>query len=167
MFRAATIADAGFISRVVVASWRDAYCDFLPSSLLATLNRNPHHDPLSWERRIREPGSVARIIADGGIDVGVVRLVVGGSSVPDTEAQLTTLYLLSQARGHGLGSRALSFALAEASCQGAGRVGVCVLAGNKAGQRFYERRGARRLGEGIAFCLDDQPIMEILYRFGD
>jgi hypothetical protein len=42
-----------------------------------------------------------------------------------------------------------------------------VLAGNKAGQRFYERWGARRIGERVAFCLDDQPIMDILYRFGD
>jgi hypothetical protein len=37
---------------------------------------------------------VTRIISDGGADVGVLRLIVGGSSVPATDAQLTTLYLL-------------------------------------------------------------------------
>jgi len=110
---------------------------------------------------------VTRIISDGGIDVGVLRLIVGVSSVPGTDAQLTTLYLLSQARGHGLGSDALAFARAEASRQAAGGLGVCVLAGNKAGQRFYERWGARRIGERVAFCLDNQPIMDILYRFAD
>jgi hypothetical protein len=44
-------------------------------------------------------------------------------------------------------------------------VGVCVLAGNKRGQQFYERRGARRIGERVAFQLDEEPIVDILYRF--
>jgi hypothetical protein len=44
-------------------------------------------------------------------------------------------------------------------------MGVCVLAGNNAGQRFYERWGARRIGQRVAFRLDDQPIIDILYRF--
>src|SRR6266849_6731716 len=46
---------------------------------------------------------------------GVLRLIVGASSVPGTDAQLTTLYLLAEARGHGLGAKALAFAREEAS----------------------------------------------------
>jgi ribosomal protein S18 acetylase RimI-like enzyme len=166
MLRAATIGEAAFISRVVIASWQDIYADFLPWSFLVSLDQNPYHDVRSWERRISEPGSVTRIISDGDTDVGVLRLIVGASSVPGTDAQLTTLYLLSRARGQGLGSEALAFARTEATLQ-AGSLGVCVLAGNEAGQRFYERRGAERIGERVAFYLDDQPIMDILYRFGD
>jgi GNAT superfamily N-acetyltransferase len=167
MLRAATIGDAAFISRVVITSWRDAYRDFLRSSFLASLDRSPYHDARSWEHRIGEPGSVTWIISDDDSDVGVLRMIVGASSIPDTDAQLTTLYLLPQARGRGLGSEALAFARAEASRQGAGLLGVCMLAGNKDGQRFYERRGARRIGERVAFRIDDEPIMDILYRFGD
>ena len=167
MHRVATIGDAAFISRVVITSWRDAYRDFLPPSFLALLDQNPHHDVKSWERRIREPGSVTQIISDGGTDLGVLRLIVGAPSVPGTDAQLTTLYLLSQARRHGLGSEALAFARAEASRQAPGGLGVCVLAGNKAGQRFYERWGARRIGARVVFCINDQPIMDILYRFAN
>ena len=48
-----------------------------------------------------------------------------------------------------------------------GGLGVCVLAGNKAGQRFYERWGARRIGAQVVFCINDQPIMDILYRFAN
>ena len=167
MHRVATVRDAAFISRVVIDSWRDAYWDFLPSAFLASLDHNAHHDAKSWEHRISEPGSVTQIISDGGTDVGVLRLTVGASSVPGTEAQLTTLYLLSQARGHGLGSEALAFARAEASRQAPGGLGVCVLAGNKAGQRFYERWGARRIGARVVFCINDQPIMDILHRFAN
>src|SRR5207248_1232342 len=102
--------------------------DFLPLAFLASLDHNPHHDAPSWERRLSEPGSVSWIISDGGNDMGVLRLTVGASSIPGTDAQLTTLYLLSHARGRGLGSQALAFARAEASGQAAGRLGVCVLA---------------------------------------
>jgi len=166
LYRVATIGDAPFISRVVIKSWQDSYRDFLPASLLASLERNPHHDPESWERRLSEAGAVTRIICDGDADVGVLRFTIGASSVPGTDAQLTTLYLLRQARGRGLGSQALAFARTEALRQRAHRLGVCVLAGNHAGQRFYERWGAHRIGEQVAFRLDDKPIFDVQYRFG-
>jgi hypothetical protein len=41
-----------------------------------------------------------------------------------------------------------------------------VLAGNKQGQRFYERWAARRIGERLAFRLDKEPIIDVLYRIG-
>jgi ribosomal protein S18 acetylase RimI-like enzyme len=152
---------------VVITSWQDAYRDFLPSSFLASLGQSPYHDARRWEHRISEPNSFTWIISDDDGDVGVLRMIVGASSIPGTDAQLTTLYLLPQARGRGLGSEALVFARAEASRRAAGVLGVCVLADHKDGQRFYERRGARRIGERVSFRIDDKPIMDILYRFDD
>jgi GNAT superfamily N-acetyltransferase len=165
--RPAAVEDAVFISRVVITSWQDAYSDFLPPSFLASLYQNPHHDVRSWERRIREPGSANWIILNQGIDVGVLRMTIGASSIPGTDAALTTLYLLRQVRGRGLGSMALLFARGEASRKGSGVLGVCVLADSQDGKRFYERRGARQIGERLSFRLDQKPIMEILYRFDD
>lgn len=86
MLRAATIGDSAFISRVVITSWQDAYRDFLPSSFLASLGRSPYHDARCWEHRISEPGSVTWIISDDDSDVGVLRMIGGGSSIPDTDA---------------------------------------------------------------------------------
>ena len=60
---------------------------------------------------------------------------------------------------------ALVFARAEAERRGRPFLGVCVLAGNKAGQAFYERQGARRIGERVAFRLGKEPVLDILYRF--
>ncbi len=165
MHRLATVRDAAFISRTVVSSWRDAYRDFLPRSLLASLDQNPHHDRQAWEARIKEPDSVTWIISDAHSDVGVLRITTGASSIPGTDSQLTTLYLLQQARGCGLGSEALMLARAEAARRGAPVLGVCVLAGNEQGRRFYERRGARLIGERVAFRLDEKPIVDVLYRF--
>jgi ribosomal protein S18 acetylase RimI-like enzyme len=165
LLRVATVHDASFISRTVISSWQDAYRDFLPWSFLASLNQNVHHDRQAWESRISEPGSVTWIISDTRNDVGVLRIVTSESPIPGTDSVLTTLYLLRQARGHGLGSKALAFARAEAARRARPILGVCVLAGNKAGQAFYERRGARRIGERVAFRLDKEPVIDILYRF--
>jgi GNAT superfamily N-acetyltransferase len=166
-YRPATIGDAGFISQVVVASWRDAYRDFLPLSLLASLDQSPHHNRASWERQLGEPASAAWIIHDHADDgVGVLRLTIGASSIPGTDTELTAQYLLSHARGQGLGSAALAHARAEASSQNAPVLGLCVLAGNTRGNRFYQQRGARRLSERIAFRVGAEPIVEIMYRLG-
>jgi hypothetical protein len=56
-------------------------------------------------------------------------------------------------------------ARAEASRRARPILGVCVLADNKAGQAFYERRGALRIGESVAFRLDKKPVLDVLYRF--
>jgi ribosomal protein S18 acetylase RimI-like enzyme len=165
LHRLATVRDAAFISRTIISSWQDAYRDFLPRPFLASLDQNPHHDRQAWEARIKEPASVTWIISDTRNDVGVLRITTGASSIPGTDSQLTTLYLLQQARGCGLGSEALMFARAEAARRGAPVLGVCVLAGNEQGRRFYERRGARLIGERVAFRLDEEPIIDILYRF--
>jgi ribosomal protein S18 acetylase RimI-like enzyme len=165
LLRVATIRDAAFISRTVISSWQDAYRDFLPWSFLASLDQNPYHDRQAWESRIKEPGSVSWIISDKRNDVGVLRIATCASSIPGADSQLTTLYVLRQSRGHGLGSKALALARVEASRRARPTLGVCVLAGNKAGQAFYERRGAWRIGERVAFRLEKKPILDVLYRF--
>jgi GNAT superfamily N-acetyltransferase len=165
LLRVATVDDAVFISRTVMSSWQDAYRDFLPRSFLASLGQNPHHDREAWVSRIKEPGSITWIISNSRDDVGVLRIVTDASSIPGTDSQLATLYLLRQSRGHGLGSAAVAFARTEVSRRGNPILGVCVLAGNKWGQRFYEQRGAQRIGERMAFRLDEEPIMDIVYRF--
>jgi ribosomal protein S18 acetylase RimI-like enzyme len=104
-------------------------------------------------------------MSDAWNDVGVVRITTTASSIRGTDSQLTTLYLLQQSRGQGLGSEVLAFARAEVSRQARPILGVCVPAGNNAGQGFYERRGARRIGERVAFQLHNKPIVDILYRF--
>jgi GNAT superfamily N-acetyltransferase len=148
-----------------VSSWQDAYRNFLPWVFLASLDQSPHHNRQAWESRIKEPGSVTWIISDTGKDVGVLRMATARSSIPGTDSQLTTLYLLQHACGHGFGSKALAFARAEALRREKPILGVCVLAGNKQGQRFYERRGARRIGERVAFRLGGEAIIDLLYIF--
>jgi GNAT superfamily N-acetyltransferase len=166
-YRPASVWDAAFISRVVIESWRDAYSNFLPAHLLASLDRSPHHDCQSWEKRIAEAGSTTWIIVDPkGTDGGVLRIRIGASSISGAGGELTTLYVLSRARGRGLGSRALGYARAEALHRATPVLGLCVLVGNNRGNQFYAQRGARRVGERIAFRVDEKSVVENLSRLG-
>jgi ribosomal protein S18 acetylase RimI-like enzyme len=142
-YRPATVRDAAFISRLVISSWQDAYRGFLPAAFLASLDRNSHHDLQAWESRITKPGSVTWIISDAaGSNVGMLRMTIGRSSIPGTDSELNSLYLLPQARGQGLGSETVVCARAQASRRAAGVLGVCVLAGNKRGHRFLRTTGS-------------------------
>ena len=164
--RQASARDARFISGLIVSSWRDAYGSFLSQSLLASLHQNAHHDYLSWERRIREQNAMTWILADDASNnVGVLGITAGVSSIPDTDGELTTLYVALPARSRGLGTEAAALARAEAQRRGARAIGLCLLAGNERGQQFYERLGARLIGSRIAFRWEDEPISELLYRF--
>ena len=163
----ATVHDADLASRLVLCAWRDAYKGFLPPSLLASLHEHPHHDRRSWESRILDPGAATWLISDhAGAGIGVLRIRIARSTVPDTDCELTTLYLLAHVRGQGLGSAALTYARAAASRQGPRALGLGVLAGNQRGQKFYEQRGAYRIGDRVAFQWEGNSIVQILYRFG-
>jgi ribosomal protein S18 acetylase RimI-like enzyme len=96
--------------------------------------------------------------------VGVLRMRIGTSSAPETNSELTTLYLLPQARERGLGS-GFGLCTNRGSRRGARGLGVCVLERNKGGQHFYEGHGARSIDRRVAFWLDREPIFDILYRF--
>lgn len=102
-----------------------------------------------------------------GIDVGVLRVNTTTSSVPGSDCEVTTLYILPDACGRGPGCGALILPMHERQHSGKGHesLGLCVLAGNERGQRFYERCGAYRIGERVAFQWEGHSIMEFLYRF--
>jgi ribosomal protein S18 acetylase RimI-like enzyme len=132
-----------------------------------SLDENPHHYARSRAARISDRTAVTCMISDrAGDDIGVLRMTIGRSSVPGTAGELTTLYLLPQARGLSIGSNLIACGRAETARQGARVVAVCVLAGNQRGRSFYQRHGAHQIGDRIAFRFEDQPIPEILYQLG-
>ncbi len=161
-FRLASAGDAILASRLVVAGWRDSYAGFLPASLLDGLDRNPHHDVEAWRARIADPAARTWIVTEGGGDIGLVRLDLD-SSVPETRSELTTLYIAAERRGMGIGAAALRFATGEAKRLDALPIGICVLSGNAQGRRFYERHGARLIGEREVFEWDGLGFTEAMY----
>jgi ribosomal protein S18 acetylase RimI-like enzyme len=65
------------------------------------------------------------------------------------EAQLEDLFVAPEARGAGLGSRLLDFALGSARARGARTIGLQTNEHNRAAQALYERAGFRLQREPI------------------
>lgn len=164
-FRSATLEDAPRASRLVVAGWRDSYAGFLPADLLGGLERNPHHDSEAWRNLIATRSARTWIVSEGGADIGIARFDED-SSVPRTRGELTTLYIDAKQRNRGLGAVVLDHVVGVARQLGASPIGLCVLTSNARGCAFYERHGARPIGEREVFEWRDVKIMETMYVMG-
>jgi GNAT superfamily N-acetyltransferase len=74
---------------------------------------------------------------------------------------LEDLFVLPAARGTGVGRAMFRFLAAEAVRQGCGRMEWMVLDWNRLAIDFYERLGARRMGEWLGYRLTREQLEEI------
>jgi GNAT superfamily N-acetyltransferase len=126
----ARATDAEAIRNVAAAAWRDAYPGLLrPETIEAFLERAYAQDRL--ERRIRQH---AFLVAEGD-----ERLVGFADAVEEPDrVTLAAIYALPGLRGQGVGTRLLE----ALRSRFARRAFVAdVVAGNRKGEVFYERRG--------------------------
>jgi ribosomal protein S18 acetylase RimI-like enzyme len=158
--RAASAADAAAIAAVHVTSWRETYTGLVPEAVIA--NNTEERRNALWTRVLRE-GSRDVFVAtgDGGRVVGFISggamptIIRGRAPIPDHDAYVDALYVLSVAHGRGLG-RALVGALAQRLRErGFHALALHVVAANPA-VRFYEHLGARFIhAEPIAEGVDE------------
>jgi len=138
--RRAGLDDATAIAEVHVASWRGAYAELLPQSLLDALSVERRAD--QWRDQLADPEQTTLVAVDGLR--GVVGLAsVGESRDTDTDAstgELSAIYLHPSVWGVGLG-RALHEAAVAALSHRYRAAKLWVLDSNTRAQVFYERQG--------------------------
>ena len=132
--------DAGDLARVHVQAWRETYPGLLPKAYLDGLSI-PRHARL-WRRRLMSTAEVT--LAAEGVD-GLVGYCSGGElrQRGDGLAEITTLYVLRQAQGAGLGRRLLSDTARVLAARGAVALIIWVLRDNTTARGFYEHLGGR------------------------
>ena len=137
--------DAAQLARVHVQSWRETYAGILPKPYLDNLSI-PRH-ARQWRRRLMGADEVT-LAAEGA--EGLVGYCSGGESRWKTpgEAEITTLYVLRQAQGAGLGRRLLTDTARVLAARGAKTLVIWVLRDNHHACGFYERLGGRLEGRG-------------------
>lgn len=126
MIRPATVADAGAIGEVHVASWRAAYAGLIPDDFLAGLSAESR--AASWARLIGDGGRVLVAEEDG--------VIAGFAAYGD--GRLYALYLLPEYWGRGLGRALHDRVVADLSGD---RAVLWVLATNERAKAFYVRQG--------------------------
>ena len=166
LIREATLQDAEAIAHLHILVWQETYSSIVPQSYLDTLNVDTRIE--SWKARLDEPKHhVLVAILDGQI-CGFAR---GGpviEAVHDStfDGELYVINIVNAAKGKGIG-RLLVQHVAEILCfMGLKKAVVWVLADNPS-RRFYERLGAKDLGQEKFMHLGGTDLLEVAYGWHD
>jgi ribosomal protein S18 acetylase RimI-like enzyme len=153
--------DAGDLARVHVQAWRETYPGLLPQAYLDALSV-PRHARL-WRRRLMSTGEVT-LAAEG--ENGLVGYCSGGDARGRIEglAEITTLYLLRQAQGSGVGRRLLTDTARVLAARGAVSLVIWVLRDNAKARGFYEHLGGR-LDASRGEMVGGQIVPSVGYRW--
>lgn len=159
-------ADADELARTHVTAWRQTYRGLLPDAYLARMSEAGHARRFAQGLLHPGPDDVTLVAADRG---GIVGYAQGGPSRRRVsgEAEISTLYLVRGAQGHGLGGRLLKDTARALAAHGARSLVISVLRDNAAARRFYEHLG----GEAEPVRVEPGPagglLHEVAYRWAD
>lgn len=137
--RKAKISDATGIAKVHVDSWRTTYKDIIPQSFLDGLSYEERTK--LWGNHISDKTYTIYVAENEGEIIG---FVTGGKRETNKEpgaSDLTSIYLLEEWQGKGVGKKLLNQMMIAFLQQGDQKVYVEVLADNKTRQ-FYQYYGA-------------------------
>ncbi|RAK59498.1 GNAT family N-acetyltransferase [Phenylobacterium hankyongense] len=159
-------SDAEALAHVHVTSWRETYRGLLPDAFLARMSE------VGYARRFRrtlthpQPNEVTLAAADR---FGLVGYATGGPSRRGTagEGEISVLYLLRSAQGHGLGQQLMAQTARALQANGARSLMLSVLRDNIRARGFYEHLGGepetprQELGPG------GRLLYEVAYHWPD
>jgi ribosomal protein S18 acetylase RimI-like enzyme len=161
-------ADAEALAHVHVTSWRETYAGLLPDAFLARMS-----EP-GFARRFRRALSLVDDVTPemtlaAADRQGIVGYASGGPSRRGVagEGEITVLYVLRSAQGHGLGRRLLAETARALAARGATSLMISVLRDNRPARAFYEHLG------GVAEPPRREPgpggvlLWEVAYRWPD
>ena len=144
--RAARRDEAARIAMLHAASWREAYAELLPASMHE--NNTEARRLATWEAVLAEAARDVFIATHDGAIVGFIAggampdTIHGRAPIPDFDAYVDALYVLTAWQGRGTGRALLGTLARRLAERGFRSLALHVVALNPA-RRFYERLGAR------------------------
>ncbi|MFE3575572.1 GNAT family N-acetyltransferase [Lysinibacillus sp. NPDC059133] len=162
--RKANIQDAQGIGKVHVDSWRTTYKGILPDDFLNKLSYEQRTE--LWKKNISDASNYV-LVAENEQDE-IIGFATGGTrktnSVPNA-TDLTSIYLLEEYQGLGIGKQLLKEIFAYFKQKGYKKVFVEVLAENKT-RDFYEYYGAQYVNN-IEIKIGGKIVEELIYVWND
>ncbi len=158
--RLATVLDVTRIAEIHIASWRKAYAGIVPQDFLDAMDVE--------ERKARWTRSFLRttctlIVAE--VDNNVVGFCDSGKNrdadLPETTAELYTIYLDPEVWGQGLGAELWKAASQMLTDQGFTSASVWVIADNARAIRFYEQMSFVFDGTSKVITLAGADLQEV------
>lgn len=155
--RKATQKDASDIANVHFHSWNDAYLDLLPASYINKENQLTKKIAM-WEQ----------ILPQSTVDVWVAydegKKIIGfiGYYSHNNFYEITTLYVLSDYQGQGVGTNLIKMSLETLSKFNANAsFYLWVLSNNSSAISFYRKNGFEYSGESSEEQYEDTKIIDI------
>lgn len=167
VIRPATVSDAAQIGLVHVRSWRAAYRGLVPQDYL------DHLDPAAratwWHRHLQQAGGARAGVLVAAAGDGMEGFAsYGPSRDEDAErtcvGEISTLYVLAQAWGQGLGRRLMAGAVERLTFAGYTQASLWVLDTNARARRFYAAAGWSEDGAVLEDASLGFPLAEVRYR---
>ncbi len=161
--RTARPGDVPEIARIQVETWRTAYRQFVPESVLAALDVGAAAE--AWEAAVAAPPSPAHhvlVATEGSTTVGFT--AVGPSEEEDAapgEAVVAVLLVEPRWGRRGHGSRLLAAAVDHLRSDGTTRLVAWVPDGDRASAAFYESANWERDGTARTLEADGGTVREV------
>jgi GNAT superfamily N-acetyltransferase len=145
--RAATVADARGIARVLVDGWQTTYAGLLPAEFLASFKYD-RHEAGTQQQLQNLPASSAVFVAvsESGDVVGVAHVRESEAGLGDVSAELDAIYVLPSMQRRNVGGRLLLAVVRWLKDRGRRSMFLWVLRDNPYRQ-FYERLGGELTNE--------------------
>ncbi|SOC44677.1 GNAT family N-acetyltransferase [Ureibacillus acetophenoni] len=158
--RLAKLEDAEGIAKVHVDSWRTTYEGIIPQEFLNNLSYDKRAE--LWIRNITKPETHIYVAenAEGKI-VGFADFWKRETNTVPNSTDLTSIYLLKEYQGQGLGKKLLEQLFLQIKQLGYEKVFVEVLEENKTCS-FYERYGAK-LYNTVSIQIGGKLLSERIY----
>ncbi|HET9972664.1 MAG TPA: GNAT family N-acetyltransferase [Streptosporangiaceae bacterium] len=132
LVRATALDDWQAMREIRLQALKDA-----PDAFASTYAREAAFEPAEWHRRATRDGSFLAFIPGLAEPAGLV----GGFEQEPGVAEVVSMFVRPQARGHGVGEALIDAVTAWAKDQGATSVHLWVTDTNKRAIRLYERCG--------------------------
>jgi len=162
--RKANSQDAQDIGKVHVDSWRTTYKGILPDDFLNNLSYEQRTE--LWKKNISDATNYVLVAENKQNEI--IGFATGGTrktnSVPNA-TDLTSIYLLEEYQGMGIGKQLLKEIFAYFKLKGYEKVFVEVLAENKT-RNFYEYYGAQYVNK-VEIKIGGKIVEELIYVWND
>ena len=159
--RPATTADAASVARIHVSAWRTTYRGLMAEDVLANLDEAKREQ--RWRAVVEtSPGQLFVLEGEDGV-LGFYHIAPArDADLGGQVGEITALYLVSAAQGHGHGRALCNHALGQLRRQGYDEAILWVLRDNHAARVFYERLGFA--ADGAQKHLERLQVAGVRYR---
>jgi ribosomal protein S18 acetylase RimI-like enzyme len=162
IIRKAKIDDATGIAKVHVDSWRTTYKGIIPDDFLNNLSYEQRTE--LWKGNITKEDNYV-IVAENneGQIVGFADAWKRETNVVESSSDLTSIYLLKEYQGQGIGKKLFKELFEHFKQMGYGKIFVEVLEENKT-RYFYEYYGAK-LVKTVQIKIGEKILNELIYEW--